>query len=207
MIEDVVVRRDYPVRLVVFDERALSRWWGVPLVGPLVRFVLLIPHLLWMILIAVMGLAWMVALGWIPILLTRRVPAFQAEISEELVHRGGRMAGYLFMLPCYPPFPIGEPGPVDVRFDLEGQTIDRWWGIPVLGLLGRQLVVLPHAIVLAFFGLLLGLVWLFMWIPILLLGRIPSVAVRAFGGYLTYWARVTSYAFMLPIPYPPYPWE
>jgi hypothetical protein len=207
MLEGVVVKRDYPVHLVVFDERAVSRWWGLPLVGPLVRLVLLIPHLLWLMLIAVMGLVWMVLLGWIPILLTRRVPGFQAEITEELVHRGSRMAAYLFGLPCYPPFPIGEPGPVDVRFDLEGETIDRWWGIPVLGLVGRQLVVLPHVIVLAFLGILLAIVWLLLWIPILLLGRIPSPAARACGGYLRYWARVTSYAFMLPIPYPPYPWD
>jgi hypothetical protein len=208
MVEgDLVRRRDYPVQVTVFDERAQSRLWGIPLAGPLVRLVLLIPHILWMLLIAVMGLAWMVLLGWIPILLVQRVPEFQAEISEELVHRGSRMAGYLGFLPCYPPFGIGEPGPVDVRFDLEGRTIGRWWGIPVVGLLARHLVVVPHVLVLLLLGVLVGILWLLIWIPILLLGRIPSLAARAFGGYIRYWAQVASYALMLPVPYPAYPWD
>jgi hypothetical protein len=204
---DVVIRRDYPVHLVVFDERAEGRWWGIPLLSPLVRIVLVFPHILWMMLIAVMGLTWMVLLGWIPILLLQRVPGFQAEISEELVHRGSRVAAYIAMLPCYPPFEIGEPGPVDVRFDLEGQKIGRWWGIPVVGLLARHIVVLPQVLLLLLLAIPMCLLWLLVWIPILLLGRIPSAYVRALGAYLRYWARVGSYALMLPVPYPPYPWE
>jgi hypothetical protein len=208
MIEgDVVVKRDYPIRVVVFDERAESRWWGIPLLSPLVRLVLVIPHILWMMLIAVMGVTWMVLAGWIPILLFETVPGFQAEISEELVHRGSRVAGYVGLLPCYPPFGIGEPGPLDVRFDLEGQKIGRWWGIPVVGLLGRHIVVVPHILLLILLAIPMGLLWLLVWIPILLLGRIPSFYVRALGAYLRYWVRVGSYAFMLPVPYPPYPWE
>ena len=192
---------------MVFDERAESRLWGIPVAGPVVRLVLLMPHILWTLLIAVMGLVWMVLLGWIPILLLQRVPGFQAEISEELIHRGSRMAGYLLLLPCYPPFGIGEPGPLDVRFDLEGRKIGRWWGIPIVGLLARHLAVFPHAVVLVLLGMPVGILWLLVWIPILLLGRIPSLAVRVFGGYLRYGARVASYALMLPVPYPPYPWE
>ena len=208
MVEgDLVIRRDYPVSLVAFDERSQSRWWGVPLIGALVRLVLVLPHILWMLLIAVMGLAWMVLLGWIPILLMERVPGVQAEISEELVHRGSRVAAYMCFFPCYPPFGIGEPGPVDVRFDLEGQKITRWWGIPLVGLLARHLVVIPHLLVLLLLAIPVGLLWLLVWIPIVLLGRIPSVYVRVVGAYLRYAARVGSYAFMLPVPYPYYPWE
>jgi hypothetical protein len=96
---------------------------------------------------------------------------------------------------------------LDVRFDLEGRKIGRWWGIPIVGLLGRHLIVLPHVVVLAVAAIPLGLLWLLTWIPILLLGRIPSLYVRALGAHLGYSARVASYAFMLPVPYPHYPWE
>lgn len=200
----VHTRTDYPVRLMVFDERAESRFWGHPIIGVLARLVALLPHILWLVFLAFMGLLWMVAIGWIPILLMRRVPEFQAEISEELVHRGSRVGAYLLLLPGYPPLGIGQPGPVDVWFDLEARSISRWWGIPLVGPLARLVVLVPHILVLFLLGLLVGVVWLLVWIPIWIQARIPDRAVRLFGTYLRYWARVASYALMLPVPYPPF---
>jgi hypothetical protein len=196
--------REYPVKLIVNDERAESRFWGHPVLGVMVRLLALIPHLLWIAVIAVLGLAWMLLIGWIPILLLGRVPGLQAEISEELVHRSSRIAAYALLLPGYPRFGVGEPGPVDVWFDLEGARIDRWWGIPLISPLVRLLVLIPHVIVLLLLGFFAAVVWLFVWIPIFVNARIPDVAVRVFGSFLRYRARVASYAFMLPVPYPPF---
>jgi hypothetical protein len=197
-------KSDYPVRLIVNDERAESRFWGHPIIGVVVRLVGLIPHILWLACVAIMGLVWMVLIGWIPILAMRRVPDFQAEISEELVHRGSRMSAYLLLLPGYPPFGIGQPGPVDVWFDLEGRSISRWWGIPLISPIVRLITVIPHVIILFLLGFFVAVVWLLVWIPIFVNARIPDRAVRIFGLYLGYWARVASYAFMLPVPYPPF---
>jgi hypothetical protein len=198
------IGRDYPVQLIVNDERAESRFWGHPIIGVLVRLVGLVPHMLWMVIIGFLGLLWLVLIGWIPILLTRRVPSFQAEIFEELVHRGSRMGAYLLLLPGYPRFGVGQPGPVDVRFDIEGLTIDRRWGIPVIGLAARLIALIPHYIVLFALGLFTAIIWLFVWIPIFINARIPTLAARIFGSYLRYSARVASYAFLLPVPYPPF---
>jgi Domain of unknown function (DUF4389) len=206
MIEAPVARRqrDFPVRLIVFDERAESRFWGHPVIGVLVRLVALLPHILWWAFLAVVGLLWMVLIGWIPILITRRVPSFQAEIYEDLIHRGSRITAYLLLLPGYPPLGIGAPGPVDVWFELDGLSMSRWWGIPVIGPLARLVALIPHFIVLLVLGLIVAAVWLFVWIPIFVNARIPNVAVRIFGAYLRYAARVASYAFLLPVPYPPF---
>ena len=196
--------RDYPIRMIVQDERAESRFWGHPLIGVAARLLAVLPHLLWIALIAVLGLIWIVLVGWIPILLTRRVPGIQAELYEELVHRASRVGAYLMLLPGYPPLGIGQPGPVDVWFDLDGRAIERWWGIPVIGPLVRLVALVPHLAILLLLGLFVVVVWLIVWIPIFLNARIPDRAVRIFGAYLRYWARVASYAFLLPVPYPPF---
>jgi hypothetical protein len=197
-------RRGYPVRLIVNDERAESRFWGHPIIGVAVRLVALIPHAIWITLIAVIGMLWMTLLGWIPILLVRRVPGLQAEIYEELVHRGSRMAAYMLLLPGYPRFGVGQPGPVDVQFDLEGRSISRWWGIPLIAPTARLIALIPHLIILFVLAFFVTVIWLIVWIPIFINARIPNLAARFFGAYLRYSARVASYAFLLPVPYPPF---
>jgi hypothetical protein len=199
------VSRDYPVQLRVNDERAESRLWGLPIINMAVRTVALLPHMLWMTLLGTIGLLWLVLLGWLPILLTRRVPGLQAEIFEELIHRGSRMGGYVLLLPGYPPLGIAEPGPVDVRFDLESRSISRWWGIPLIGPCVRLIALTPHLLVGLLLGALVVLICaLFVWIPILVSGRIPNAAARFFGAYLRYSARLAAYASLLPVPYPPF---
>ena len=49
----------------------------------------------------------------------------------------------------YPPLEPGAPNPIDLQISLEGLAINRWWGIPLFGLLVRVLVVLPQIIVLS----------------------------------------------------------
>jgi hypothetical protein len=207
-VDEIAVSRphsaDYPVKLFANDERAESRFWGHPIIGVAVRVVALVPHMVAMIVISAIGLFWLVVIGWLPILALGRVPGLQAEIYEELIHRSSRMGAYLLLLPGYPPLGVMAPGPVDVTFDLEDRTISRWWGIPIVGLLVRLLVLIPHFVVLATLGVYVGIVWLFVWIPIFITGRIPTVAVRIFRSYLRYWARVMSYASLLPVPYPPF---
>jgi hypothetical protein len=197
-------KRGYPVRLIVNDERAESRFWGHPVIGVAVRLVALIPHAIWMTLMAVIGMLWMTLIGWIPILLLRRVPSLQAEIYEELVHRGSRMAAYMLLLPGYPRFGVGQPGPVDVQFDLEDRSISRWWGIPLVAPAARLVALIPHLIILFVLAFFVTVIWLLVWIPIFINARIPNLVARFFGAYLRYSARVASYAFLLPVPYPPF---
>ncbi len=204
MADATIASRDYPVRMIVQDERAESRFWGHPIIGVLARVVALLPHIVWIALIAVLGSLWLLLVGWIPILLTRRIPDIQAEIYEELIHRASRMGAYLLLLPGYPPLGIGQPGPVDVWFNLEGRSISRLWGIPLIGPAARLIALVPHLAVLLVLGLFVTIVWLIVWIPIFINARIPDRAVRIFGAYLRYWARVAAYAFLLPVPYPPF---
>ncbi len=102
---------EHPVS-VRFDEGVrINRLWGIPLIGQLVRAILLIPHLIILWLLAI--LVWFLMLVvWVPVLFLGR----QADIIYTLV--GGfyrwqlRVSAYvLLMVDRYPPFSLGEDDP------------------------------------------------------------------------------------------------
>jgi len=193
-----------PVSLRVIDEREINRLWGIPIVGIAVRAFLAIPHALVLMIMSIGMNAW-IFLGWIPILLNGRVPAVAVKFLIEYLHRYTRIAGYVacLMPGGYPPLEPGAPNPIDLQISLEGLAINRWWGIPLFGLLVRVLVVLPQIIVLSLLWTAVALTWLVLWIPILASGRYPEWAVSFYGFALLYTARVGAYVIFLPVPYPP----
>jgi hypothetical protein len=170
-----------------------------------VRFILLILHL---VVMAVLGIGMYVVLlvGWIPILLTGRVPALQAKWIKETIHRSTRVTGYgPYLMPGgYPPLGVGEVGPTDLRIDIGDGSINRWWGIPLFGLLARVLLAIPHLVVLSII-MIVGVLGVFvLWIPILISGRYPEWAATLYSGLLRYQVRVGAYIMLLPVPYPPF---
>jgi Domain of unknown function (DUF4389) len=193
-----------PVSLRVIDEREMNRLWGIPIVGIAVRAFLAIPHALVLMILGIGMNAW-IFLGWIPILLNGRVPAVAVKFLIEYLHRYTRIAGYVacLMPGGYPPLEPGAPNPIDLQISLEGLAINRWWGIPLFGLLVRVLVVLPQIIVLSLLWTAVALTWLVLWIPILASGRYPEWAVHFYQFALLYTARVGAYVMFLPVPYPP----
>ncbi|HTC86480.1 MAG TPA: DUF4389 domain-containing protein, partial [Candidatus Acidoferrum sp.] len=90
--------------------------------------------------------------------------------------------------------PFGEP--VDVTFT-HGESINRLWGIPILGFVVRCIFIIPHAIVLWLLGIVVGLTLLVSWIPVLVSGRQARWVVSIVGGYIRYSIRVGSYLFFL----------
>ena len=194
----------YPVSLRVIDEREMNRLWGIPVVGMAVRGFLAIPHAVVLMILGI-GINVWTFLGWIPILLNGRVPAVAVKLLTEYIHRYTRIAAYVacLMPGAYPPLEPGAPGPVDLHMSLDSLEINRWWGIPLFGLLVRILVVLPQIIVLSLAWTAVALTWLVLWIPILASGRYPGWAVSFYGFALLYTARVGAYVMFLPVPYPP----
>jgi hypothetical protein len=84
--------------------RSLSRLWGIPFFGIMVRFLLLIPHL---IVLGILGLVAYISfiVLWIPILITGKYPGMLASFYATLLQYGSRVGAYLLLLPVpYPPF-------------------------------------------------------------------------------------------------------
>jgi hypothetical protein len=193
----------YPILVSLPQEREVNRWWGLLWLGMLVRAILAIPHL-----IVLMVLTLLVGLGslivWIPILVNGRVPALWCKVVGEAIARQTRVNAYLYLFPGgYPALEMGGEGPVAVSIDNGDRSINRWWGIPIIGMLVRWIVLIPQAIVLYVLSLIVSLVGLVIWIPILVNGRYPELGMKLVGMYLKYSARVSGYGAFLPVPYPP----
>jgi hypothetical protein len=193
----------YPIQLALPQERAVNRWWGLLWFGMLVRSILAIPHL---IVLAILGL--LLGLGlyivWIPILIFGKTPKLWCTIATELLQRSARVCAYIFLFPGgYPALGMGASGPVDLTVNVGDRNINRLWGIPFHGMIVRFIVLIPQWIVLFVLSIVLYVVTLVLWIPILVNGRYAELAMSLVGKYLQYSSRVSAYAFLLPVPYPP----
>jgi len=85
----------------------------------------------------------------------------------------------------------------------ETVTMSRLWGIPLLGVLVRAILLIPHYIVLGFYAMAVGLLLLVMWIPVLVNGRYPGGGYYFIGGYVRWVTRVQAYLILAAAAYPP----
>ena len=87
-----------------------------------------------------------------------------------------------------------------VRVTITGERdLNRLWGIPFIGHIVRWVLAIPHFVVLGILGFLMNF-WIFLgWIPILLNGRVPAIAVKLLTEYIQRGARVGGYVgFLMP---------
>ena len=193
----------YPVHLTIERNQTINRLWGIPFFGLVVRWILLLPH--WLIL-TVLGTvaALSVLISWIPVLFLGRMPTMLFDLYVMTYRWGTRVAAYaVLMTEAYPPFSLSTPYAVDLSVEPR-ETINRLWGIPFLGVLAREILLIPQAIVLFFLGLAVYVVMFVVWIPVLMNGRFPQVGYDLFGGYLRLTARVSFWTLLMPLPYPPF---
>jgi hypothetical protein len=194
----------YPVNISYDRVASINRLWGIPIIGVAVRWVLLIPHFVVLFLLGIVA-AFQLLFTWIPILLLGRFPGWGYRWIGGLLGWTYRVQAYAtLMTPTYPPFSLdGEGHPVVVRFD-EGVRINRLWGIPLLGLFVRALLLIPHYLVLALLAILVAFVAMFTWIPVLLLGRQADFVYTVVGGYNRWLLRVNAYLLRMVDRYPPF---
>ncbi|MDP2675321.1 MAG: DUF4389 domain-containing protein [Dehalococcoidia bacterium] len=92
---------------------------------------------------------------------------------------------------------------VSVQFTIPARN-SRFWAFPLLGYVLKQIVLIPHVIVLFFVGVLVMLSQLVLWVPVLLLGRYPKWGYTLVGGYIRWTARIQAFSFGLTDQYPPF---
>ena len=192
----------YPVHLTIDRTQRVNRLWGIPLVGLVLRWILLIPH--WLI-IGILGfLAGLsVLVSWIPVLFLGRMPDMLFDLYVMTYRWAARVAAYaVLMTDSYPPFSLNVSYPVDLIVEPRS-SLNRLWGIPFFGFLARELALIPHLIVLFFLGIVVYVAMLVMWIPVLVNGRFPQIGYDLFGGYLRLTSRASLWLLLMPMPYPP----
>lgn len=192
---------DYPVHVTVAKDEGQNRLWGIPLVGLIVRVILVIPHAILLVLLG-FALYVMLFVSWIPILVNGRMAGLGYTIAGGYLRLSTRTSLYILLITGrYPPFGLSGDHSVAVMFD-ETENQNRLWGIPLLGIFVRWILLIPHIVVLALLGIVVWCVSLFSWVPLLVNGRQADSVVSLVGGYYGWLARVSAYGFLLTGRYP-----
>jgi hypothetical protein len=194
----------YPVNVSYDREALINRLWGIPLIGQLVRWILAIPHFIVLFLLVLMAMLQFLV-SWIPVLLLGRYPGWGYRWTGGLLAYTQRVYAYLMLMtPAYPPFSLtAEMYPVTVRYD-EGVSINRLWGIPIIGYVVRWLILIPHFIAIWLLSILAWFLMLVVWVPVLVLGRQADIIYSIVGGLYRWQLRVSAYALLMVDKYPPF---
>lgn len=198
---------EYPVQVTFDPQRGASRFWAIPVLGFLVKGIILIPHYFaLMILGMVVGVLQLVL--WIPVLTAGRYPEWAFGLVSGTLRWGIRVQSYwLGLTDQYPPFGPGGAGtdtyPVRVTFQRQ-QSYNRGWAIPVVGLFVKMILIIPHSIILYALGIVVGCLQLVLWVPVLFTGSYPSWGYQLVGGYVRWTLRTAAYIYGLADAYPPF---
>jgi Domain of unknown function (DUF4389) len=68
----------------------------------------------------------------------------------------------------------------------------------------RWILVIPHVIFLAIYGIVAGIVVFIAWFAILITGSFPAGMWNLVAGFNRYYARVTGYMYLVTDPFPPF---
>ncbi len=196
----------YPIDFQADYPENPSKLYTIPIVGWLIRVVLLIPHA-----IAVTVLSWAVAFiqlfAWAPVLFTGKFQPGLYSFEAGVLRWSGRMYAYLFGLTDqYPPFALGSDDDgysVRVLFERPEES-SRLWAIPLVGYVIKLVILIPHFIAVSVLGLVTVLMQLVSWIPVLFSGKYPSWAYSFTTGYLRWSMRTSGFFLGLTDQYPPF---
>lgn len=193
----------YPISVRFDREQRIGRLWGIPVLGWFVRAFILIPHF---IILSIFGfvVTLVMLVAWIPVLVNGAFPGWGYDIVGGYYRWSVRVTAYLLLMAGgYPPLGTDPGYAVEVDFD-RSTRLNRLWGIPLLGMLVRTILVIPHAIALWIVGIVAGIIVFFSWIPVLLFGRYPALGYEIVGGYLRWSTRVSCWVLLMAGPYPPF---
>ena len=189
----------YPVRFDVEYPEKLSRLLNNI---PYLKAILLIPHFIILILLAIIGLV-VGIIAWFGILFTGNYPRGLFNFVVNLQRWGHNASVYYLMLRDeYPPFSgeAGQYSPVRYEVDYPEKLSRLLNNIPYL----KSILLIPHIIVLIFLFLGYVVVNFIAWWAILFTGKYPRGLFDYTVGVFRWSARVNAYSAMLTDAYPPF---
>ena len=191
----------YPVVMGLARPPSSSRFWAIPIIGILVKGIILIPHFIVLyVLYLVVGIANLVI--WIFVLATGRYPDWAFTLVAGYLRWTTRV--YLYLLgisDAYPAFSFEAPG--DMIIAAPPQS-NRFFAIPIIGAIARLCLLIPHLIVLYALTIAVEFCQLVIWIWVLFGGQYPAWAYTLVGGTVLWSTRVIAYLFGLTDQYPPF---
>ena len=183
---------EYLPVLDVFPPERERRW------TVLLRLLLLIPQA---IVVALLGIvaAIVVFVGWFGALALGRLPEFAASYLSKYLAYETRVEAYgMLLVDRYPPFRFDALDTPDypVRIAVTPGQLSR------LAVFFRLLLAIPAGIVQAVVYSGWSVCCFFIWVVVLVLGRMPRAAFQATASVLRYKLRFEAYMYLLTSAYP-----
>jgi hypothetical protein len=187
----------YPLGLDVSSPPTVERW------RPLVNWLLVIPHYLWLAVLT-LGAEVLSFLGWFAILFTGRMPDTWTDFICGVLRYQWRITAYLYAWTVqYPSFtPVsGHIDPGDYPAMLWCARADERNRLTTFF---RAVLAIPHLVVLYLFGIVSSVVFIAAWFAVLFTGRWPEGMKSFVMGYLRWQFRIHGYISLVTDVYPPF---
>lgn len=195
----------YPVRLTVQRPDAQSRLTNFPLfIGTFIRFILAIPHLAILYFFQILAdVVYLIAT--VAILFSGRYPEGLLRLHVGYLRWGANVYGYLgHLYDAYPPFSTSpQEYPLQLEVDSPPSS-SRLLNFPILGLIIKFVLTIPHLIVLAFLMLIVYIVIFIAQFAILFSGSFPAGMHSFVVGVSRWYVRVYAYQYAVTDRYPPF---
>ena len=196
----------YPLRFNVERPASQSRLTNFPLwIGDLIRFILLIPHLIILYFFQLLAqLIYLVAT--FIILFTGRYPEGMRTLFVGYLRWMSNVYGYMgHLYDNYPPYSTDQQEGFPVRLEVDAApNLSRLLNFPFLGLLIKYILTIPHLICLVFLLIVAFIVIFIATFAILFTGSFPEGMHRFVVGVGRWYLRVQAYQFALTDKYPPF---
>ena len=196
----------YPVHVEFPILDSHNRFYAIPIVGYVVKYIMIIPYAIALLVLAlVVSVCQLVV--WFPVMTTGQYPAWAFRLNGGLIRYIKRASSFLYGLTDrYPSFSLDDQaGDGDAMVVIESQqSYSKFWAIPIVGAVVKEVILIPHLIILYILTYVVGIVQLVTWIPVLFGGKYPLWGYQLVGGYIRWSARVLAYALGLSDTYPPF---
>ena len=196
----------YPLSFDIERPEKQSRLTNFPLgIGFFIRAILVIPHL---IILYFFNLAASVLylISTVAILFTGRYPRGLFNFYAGYMRWYAGVYSYLFHLyDKYPPFSMDPVPdfPMQITFDYP-ESSSRLLNFPILGIIIKAILLIPHLIILFFLYLAMFVVLFIATFAILFTGSFPAGMHRFVVGIGRWYNRVQAYLYALNDKYPPF---
>ena len=187
----------YPLGIAVSSPGEVERW------RPLVNWLLVIPHQLWVFVLS-LGAGVLAFLGWFVILFTGRLPDSWSDYTVGVLRYQWRVLAYLYAWTVdYPNF-----SPVPGHIDPGDYPAVLWCARAVernrVTVFFRAVLYIPHLVLLYLYGIAASVVLIVAWFAVLFTGRWPEGMRNFVIGFFRWQLRAYSYLYLLTDVYPPF---
>ena len=178
-----------------------SRLWAIPVVGGAVKFVIVFPVVLWLLILQ-FAASILTIINSFVVLFTGKYwePAYDLAVGS--IRLSTKLSCFMIGLSdAYPGFSLGVSDYMKLELPMPNQP-SRFFAVPLIGGFVRILLLIPFFIFLYVIGIVVVVVYWIAWVPVLFAGQYPVRLFNFMVYALRLQLRLFAYTFGLSDRYP-----